>query len=69
MVHSCEGLVSSHEEGIALSDETGWEPVLVLMAGRPETGKSTLARAIGAALSWPVIDKDVIVTSLSLVIP
>lgn len=37
---------------------------LVLMAGYPGTGKSTLARAIGDALDWPVIDKDVIVTSL-----
>lgn len=39
-------------------------PCLILMAGYPGTGKSTLARAIGDALGWPVIDKDVIVTSL-----
>jgi predicted kinase len=37
---------------------------LVLMAGLPGTGKSTLARAMGTVLGWPVIDKDVIVTSL-----
>lgn len=37
---------------------------LVLMAGYPGTGKSTLARAIGEVLGWSVIDKDVIVTSL-----
>lgn len=37
---------------------------LVLMAGYPGTGKSTLARAIGEVLGWAVIDKDVIVTSL-----
>lgn len=39
-------------------------PTLVLMAGLPGTGKSTLARLIGASFDWPVIDKDVIVTSL-----
>ena len=37
---------------------------LVLMAGYPGTGKSTLARTIGEVLGWFVIDKDVIVTSL-----
>lgn len=45
-------------------NETGDELVLVLMAGLPGTGKSTLARAIGATFGWPVIDKDVILTSL-----
>ncbi len=33
-------------------------PTLVLMAGPPGAGKSALARAIGSALRWPVIDKD-----------
>lgn len=45
-------------------NETGDEPVLVLMAGLPGTGKSTVARAIGMTFGWAVIDKDVIVTSL-----
>ncbi len=31
---------------------------LVLMAGLPGTGKSTLARTLGHGLGWHVIDKD-----------
>src|SRR5712691_8470492 len=34
------------------------ELTLVLMAGLPGTGKSTLARALGHGLGWHVIDKD-----------
>jgi predicted acetyltransferase/predicted kinase len=37
---------------------------LVLMAGLPGAGKSTLAQALGKALGWPVIDKDVILSAL-----
>lgn len=33
-------------------------PTLVLMAGLPGAGKSTLALALGRALGWPVVDKD-----------
>ncbi len=32
---------------------------LVLMAGLPGTGKSTLSLAVGRALGWPVVDKDI----------
>ncbi len=31
---------------------------MILMKGHPATGKSTLARALGRHLRWPVIDKD-----------
>lgn len=34
------------------------------MAEMPGTGKSTVALALGSALGWPVIDKDVILSSL-----
>jgi predicted kinase len=33
-------------------------PTLVLMAGLPGTGKSTLSQALGRELGWPVINKD-----------
>lgn len=31
-------------------------PVLLAFKGPPGTGKSTLVRAVGARLGWPVID-------------
>jgi cytidylate kinase len=33
-------------------------PTLVLMAGLPGTGKTTLSEALGHELGWPVINKD-----------
>ncbi len=33
-------------------------PTLVLMAGLPGTGKTTLSEALGRELRWPVINKD-----------
>lgn len=40
------------------------KPTLVLMAGLPGTGKTTLARALGQKLGWPVLDKDTVKTAL-----
>jgi predicted kinase len=37
---------------------------LVMLAGMPGTGKSTLGRAIAASLDWLVLDKDIIHTAL-----
>jgi predicted kinase len=37
---------------------------LILMAGMPGSGKSTIASGLGCTFGWPVIDKDVIATSL-----
>lgn len=37
---------------------------LVLMAGMPGAGKSTLALELGRDLGWPVLDKDTIKTAL-----
>ena len=39
-------------------------PTLLLMAGLPGAGKSTLALALGRALGWPVLDKDTVKTTL-----
>ena len=38
--------------------------VLILMAGMPGAGKSTVALALGDEFGMPVIDKDVVVSSL-----
>ena len=34
------------------------KPTLILMAGLPGAGKTTLAHALGRSLSWLVLDKD-----------
>src|SRR5947209_15217654 len=33
-------------------------PTVVLMAGLPGAGKTTLAHALGQDLHWPILDKD-----------
>lgn len=40
------------------------QPTLVMFAGLPGTGKSTLAAALGQHFGWPVLDKDVLNTVL-----
>ena len=42
----------------------GQRLTVVMMAGLPGAGKSTLALALGRALGWPVIDKDLFETVL-----
>lgn len=39
-------------------------PTLVLVAGLPGAGKTTLALALGRILGWPVLDKDTIKSAL-----
>jgi predicted kinase len=39
-------------------------PTLLLMAGLPGSGKSTIALAVGRRLGWPVLDKDTIKSGL-----
>jgi predicted kinase len=40
------------------------DATLLMMAGLPGTGKSTLALEVGKVLGWPVIDKDVFKSTL-----
>lgn len=39
-------------------------PTLVLMAGPPGAGKTTLALAVSRVLGWPVVDKDTLKSSM-----
>lgn len=39
-------------------------PTLLLLAGPPGAGKTTLALAVGGALGWPVIDKDTLKSAM-----
>ncbi|HLZ60352.1 MAG TPA: ATP-binding protein [Ktedonosporobacter sp.] len=43
------------------------KPTLVLMAGLPGAGKTTLAFALGEQLQWPVLSKDTLKTSLMMI--
>ncbi len=47
---------------MASPDTSG--PTLVLMAGPPGAGKTTLAQSVGRALGWPVVDKDTLKSSM-----
>jgi predicted kinase len=42
-----------------LSDVTN-KPTLLMLAGLPGAGKSTLAAALARRLGWPVLDKDLL---------
>lgn len=43
------------------------KPTLVLMAGLPGAGKTTLAFALGEQLQWPVLSKDTLKISLMMI--
>jgi len=43
---------------------TGNRPIQILLAGMPGAGKSTVALALGAEFGMPIVDKDVIVSTL-----
>lgn len=45
-------------------DRTAAGPTLVLMAGAPGAGKTTLALALARALRWPVVDKDTLKSTM-----
>lgn len=42
----------------AMEKENQKQKLMVLMKGHPGCAKSTVARALAAALRWPVVDKD-----------
>src|SRR5438067_12129060 len=44
---------------------SGYEPLLLAVIGRVGTGKSTVARALGNVLSWPVFSSDQIGMTLA----
>lgn len=43
---------------LALTSLAGRKPTVLALAGLPGAGKSTLAQALSALTSWPVIDRD-----------
>ncbi len=50
-----------------LCSSNGRKLTLVLMAGLPGAGKTTLALKLGATLHWPVLSKDTLRSSLMMV--
>jgi len=49
-------MTAMHETRVGMS--SGTTPWLVAFAGEAGSGKSTLSRALGRRLRWPVVDKD-----------
>ena len=47
-----------------MEEELSLGPVVLLMAGLPGSGNSTLAKAAGRGLGWPVLDKDTVKSTL-----
>lgn len=47
-----------------MAEKPDYIPTLVLMAGLPGAGKTTLAGALGRILHWTILDKDLLKLSL-----
>src|SRR5690242_11668511 len=47
-----------------MAKQSGYKPTLVLMAGLPGAGKTTIAAGLGDILLWTVLDKDWLKLSL-----
>lgn len=47
-----------------MKKQSGYKPILVVMAGLPGAGKTTLAVELGRVLNWAVLDKDWLKLSL-----
>ena len=55
---------SANHSAAGVDGGFGTQPVLIQMAGRPGAGKTTLARAIGAATGAAVLDLDVLKSAM-----
>ena len=47
-----------------MANQLEYKPTLVLMAGLPGVGKTTIAAELGRCLHWPVLDKDLLKLTL-----